>query len=119
MMSELRQAAERLRAWKKDVYHCNMATVQKDTMALAEAYISEHLSDDDEPITDGWFIASVGVRYVFLSKEFAVFISEKCVSITTEAGDSWHNLELPHITTRGQLRQLCRALGVEIKEESK
>jgi hypothetical protein len=126
-MNELRQAAERLRemagTWV-DLEEGSVACVT-DMWVLAQAYLAEHLPDDDEPITDDWVKSIFGQAWKDIDAFWTVYASKK-QGVALGAEDlhdseisASFQLELPRIKTRGQLRLLCRALGVEIKEESK
>jgi len=103
---ELRAAAERFIEWDR------RGVIQSaDGAAVCRAYLAEHPADDGEPVTAEWMKACgwegsyVGV---FGIQGLAGF---------------WDNGEL-HLSkpyslpaaTRGQLRRLCAALGVPLKE---
>jgi len=109
-MSELQQAAERLRN--------NTDLTVEDLVMLAKAYLAEHRADDGELITDGW-ITSIREAWPFMDKH-TLSIEKQCHVVRhwerwmVEMGVT----ELRYVTTRGQLRQLCRSLGVEIKEKT-
>ena len=92
----------------------------------AEKYLAEHPADDDEPVTVEW-LESVGFRktsstdealggpshhinYVTKWVAFGPGISEWYV---TEYGNS---VFLPTPKTRRDVRRLCKALGIELKQ---
>lgn len=128
-MSELHKAAQRLRdyAWMKingPMLSPMIFQAFKDMHDVSTAWLSEHLPDDDEPITDEWTESVWGQKHIDISDSFTLFVLQEKkhgkigVSIDAEGserGGRCYVLDLPHITTRGQLRRLCKALGVEIK----
>lgn len=115
-MSDVKQSAERLRRKingesVESIYGCDMTWVQEieDDKTLAEAYLAEHLHDDDEPITES-FLRELG----FLSDRFDCRGLNLCVGHNCL---SWlwarmhvNNYGLFDITTRGQVRLLVKAL---------
>ena len=82
----------------------------KDLFVLAQAYIAEHPADDDEPVTDEWLDSVFGTDD----------------SLCTEWHDEWGEkitwldkfglVSIPMPKTRGDVRRLCRALGIELNE---
>lgn len=136
-MSDVRAAAERLRQMRADSeafdggYPDNEdGRLQSlcDHAILADAYLAEHPADDDEPVTED-FIRSLnppryweaGAEYVWpdVCLRYSLEICDGKPPVLSagfyiDGGDK--PVYLPHIKTRGDVRRLCRALGVEVKE---
>lgn len=104
---ELRAAADRFLAFD------GTGNVMAEAFLLANAYVAEHPADDDEPITVEWLCV----------------MGWELTDTRLELGPlSWHGFDntmridcdiltsLPHITTRGDVRRLCKVLGIELKE---
>jgi hypothetical protein len=96
--------------------------VTADAIVLADAYLAEHPADDGEAITEDW-LRSIEHDLQSVGFEFHV-----CRNQTT---DEWepHHFSIEHrpddgegpifipckmVTTRGDLRLLCRALGIPL-----
>lgn len=105
-------AAERLRRANRSCIDyaalCESdARVVRDSLALAEAYLSEHLPDDGEAIDEAWLAVTgweKGGLCMWLG-EYLTWSSRRGVFVGMYPQS--------HIRTRGQLRLLLRALGVE------
>lgn len=106
-MSNASEAAKRLRQWKADQFSHSMQVVDRDRAILAEAYLDEHFSDDEDPITEDW-INSLSPQNSTLTIEY--WVRDGSVTIGSVCGCDI----VPSIifTTRGQLRRLIAALGV-------
>lgn len=115
-------------------------TVIDDAVEIARAYIADHSADETEPVTEAW-LRSVG----FLPNgddlgEFAIRLwsvgETECYgtdpamhylwsvvdnSSWLEAygtgGESLCLVELATNNARGDVRRLCRALGIDLKEK--
>lgn len=122
-MSDVREAAERLREHSL-LPHVRTADgrpyFEGDLKLLANAYLAEHPSDDDELITDDWWRdMSGGCRFIFSPDERLMLwlgadgMLQLCIS---DGGGDEISRDMPHIKTRGDVRRLCKALGVEVKE---
>ena len=130
-MSEIREAAERLRKHLKVIKRSETYSLSPycigdgwslqlddDEAALARAYLAEHQPDDDAPVTDKW-LYSVGfsddrtgtptlgplhIQYAVLTddndREYPAYACIRSLPITVPK-------------TRGDVRRLCRALGIE------
>lgn len=110
-----------------------------DYAALARMYLREHPADDDEPVTEEW-LRSVGFdhhgiggfnRLIEPSAAWKngdptrLFIDldipgSASVSMTQGVGGrEVHNYvamtSMPGLLTRGQVRRLCAALGIELR----
>lgn len=107
-MHDVMKAAKRLRQWKTDEFSHSMQVVDRDRAILANAYLAEHPSDDDEPITEEW-INSLVAHNGSLTIEY--WIRDGKVTIGSACGCDI----VPSIifTKRGQLRRLIAALRVD------
>lgn len=93
----------------------------EDAGTLADAYLAANPADGDEPVSKSWLIALGGDTTGGLSMPCwrlggaanFLAVSEREAFLDLASGDV---IPLPHIRTRGQLRQLCRALGVPLTE---
>lgn len=121
---KLKQAAESLinALWKVQDWN---TTHVGDCIDKLEKVLAEHLVDDDEPFTEEW-LESVGFRYSandcwlqignddedcvveFLLDDAAATGICHCMILESDCGH--------HIKTRGDVRRLCAALGIELKE---
>jgi hypothetical protein len=120
--NELREAAERYRARRalvipSDIYddpppECvdwdgwYAAREREDLERLADAYLAEHPAGDESPVTIEW-MREVGLcdRRTVLD---VFFEQEGCAC-------RWHGWEVAMVKTRGDLRKLAAALGIELK----
>lgn len=130
MSSDETRAAERLRQFchgeteptAGDQYRLT-GQMFDDTCEVLDAYLREHPADDAEPVKNswldhhfdyecglGWSVGKMFVRHDAMSREWIVYARDH------EYGQS---IELAVIFTRGDVRRLCRALGIELKEQSK
>ena len=89
---------------------------------MAKNYLAEHPADDDELVTDEW-LRSVGfkeeeneLRSLSIGHDSIVCWDAYDDALPTFWVRAW---ELQHIQTRGQVRNLCKALGINLKEGSK
>lgn len=86
---------------------------------LAVAYLAEHPADDDEPLTDE-SLRAIGFELDKDAPSWAVVIGKKPHRVRiTFAGQPCLRIEEMEIKvnpTRGDIRLLCRALGIELKE---
>ena len=96
MSDDVTRAAQQLRGTKNI----------RDAVILAEAYLLEHLEDDDEAIDEEWFWAQKPRRFGSKGDIWLLWYGGEgmllCINGKRES--------LPHIKTRGQLRRLVRAL---------
>ena len=102
----------------------------KDCGAVCEVlrtYLAEHAADDDEPVSEDWFRKFTDNEPgldIDSSREWYLACDGDGDEITLQFERS--SKKMPNsdcwamccvsIKTRGQFRQLCRALGVELKE---
>ena len=104
--SSLLEAAKRLRQWKSDQFTHSMQLVDRDRATLADAYLTEHLPDDEDLITEDW-INSLSPKNRTLTIEY--WIRDGRVTIGSVCGcDIVPSIVL---TKRGQLRRLIAALS--------
>ena len=126
-MRDVAQAAERLRkpGLRAVAFHTGQGCV--DIGTLADAYLAEHPADDAEPISEEWlrsvwFVAvesDMGRNY---SDHFEIEAASKGTLNLWEFNqtgdwlingfDSWP------LKSRGDVRRLCAALGIQLKEGS-
>ncbi len=109
MTPELRAAAERLRrhhdgcspaflescpyAHQEDgEWFHDHSKIYEDRGLVVDAFLAEHPPDEDEPVTDDW------IRSVSNSGRYSGGIKG--------------------FKTRGEMRQLCAALGIELREKA-
>lgn len=101
---------------------------ERDTRLLAQAWLAEHPEDDGEPVTEEWFRSVVGggdfqawsdgskTPAAFCDAELSIYIDEVgliCLRLETDL----YGIDfLPQVKTRGDVRRLCRALGIVPKE---
>jgi len=112
-MSDLQQAAERLRN--------NTDLTVEDLVMLAQAYLAEHRADDGDAITDEWLN-----QHWKKWEHFPGWLIRRKLHENLHINRSLdygyivvlNGIYLLKSPTRGQLRQLCRALGAEIKEKT-
>lgn len=132
-MSDIREAAERLRQMRADSDdhdggYLDTPEGQRqslhDHVCLADAYLAEHPTDDDEPISDEWLMETYGFDRCNndqdLGGTFSLVAYEHCeweirsyVYAVYDGHDHSHDLGKPK--TRGHVRRLCAALGIEPK----
>ncbi len=122
MTTEQSDAVERLRAlegspvtdWRKP------SQAVMDMMTISELCLSEHAADDWEPVTEDW-LRSVG----FKRESWHPFQLDCESEIDIQCGhdglvlghrsDEW---DVKRDPTRGDVRRLCAALGVTLKERA-
>lgn len=124
-MGDVKQAAERLRRWQQDCFACNMAQVQADRTTLADAWLQEHLADDDEAITPLNIAELVPADCEWVKRPSGTVaaywdVGPQLYSLTAYfGGEVLFTARIPHgprvdwscKMTRGQLCKLLAALG--------
>ena len=134
-MSELRDAAERLRqvernaeagdpCWISSVYEFAsprpIATYREDHRQICGAYLAEHHADGELPVTGTWWLATFGVHHVPISCDFRLYHHDDygvCLHAEgSEKHSSDYQINLPAIKTRDDVRALCRLLGIQLNE---
>jgi hypothetical protein len=80
-----------------------------DAKLVAAAYLVEHPADDDELINSTW-IESVGLQFDLTDHPYAYCHNGQW--------QIWWSLSLwlRDVNTRGDVRRLCAALGIEMKQ---
>ncbi len=138
MSEELRAAAERLSTG--DGYPDGPMRLQfilADGVKLADAYLAEHPADDDEIAESGWLRSVGAVRPQAVAAETVYVLGQWTASehgggqypitLTWDARRGAVDAKRAFIVrvfgfivfmrpTRGDVRRLCKALGVELKE---
>lgn len=117
MNDELKAAAERLRAdayadwdYMDGIYASDKQL--EDRRLIAKAYLAEHPADNDEPITDSW-LRKIGFQDMetgLESQDHVVIVNAWGMDFTVCNGK-------PKPETRGDVRRLAKALGLELKEQ--
>ena len=114
MSNEVKEAAERLR----EEFEVHSSGIARDACVVAEAYLAEHAADDGEAVTAEW-LRTVGF-YGKVNRPLSFTQGE--LTLVIEGPRCWINMGMrtkhlpPNIKTRGDVRRLCNALGVELKE---
>lgn len=102
-----------------------------DMWRLAEAWLSEHPADDQEPLTGEWVEAAIGSDNYDRDTAFLTgktHLGAHCVIVLsllrygTNAGRWEANFEgfpLRTIDTRGEFVRLCRELNIPLNMETK
>lgn len=136
-MDEIRAAAERLTGdWDKSYppapHTATVDAVLLDTARVAKAYLAEHPADDGEPLTRDWaktcgwshVAGASGVGAALYHDEANLYAHTPpaksglpwCVELWPE--DALSNGKGPYravtVRTRGDLRRLCAALGIDL-----
>ena len=109
-MSQVREAAERLRKARTDgessVYSYADPLFFMDRTTIIDAYLDSHPADDGEEID---WQNQLDVQ-IDVDLEIHISLDEKTIYVVDYDGDSvW----LPRIQTKGQLRRLIQALKGE------
>jgi len=121
--------SEELRAAAKLLMSKNSISNRYDNagVMLAKEHLAEHLLDDGEPVTEEWLEAMFGPHLPPCPwKRYALLLASKsgldlawcpacgnlapCLTIGTSV--------VKDNPTRGDVRRLCRALGIKLKEKS-
>ena len=128
MSNELRAAAERLEnIFAMQATHFESVVMTRDQVAgaqdLARAYLAEHPADGDEPITAEW-LRAVGfvddrtgcptLGPIHIRPHWAMEGQDSDRELPPYA--CVRSLPIPIPKTRSDLRKLCSALGIELKE---
>jgi hypothetical protein len=127
-MSNLNEAVSRLKRHIDfgghesvgQIYGADYVAPLSDASTVVQAYLDEHMVDDDEAITEEW-LRSVAM-HCRDNGSFVIGFSEHrfVVELVIE---SWmvrkDQIPIHIINTRGELRLLCKALGVGMNEKSK
>lgn len=137
-MSETRAAAERLRKHKQ-ANECGLFStspyyeplafrgylhqLDEDRELLAYTYLAEHPADDGEVLDQKWVFSTfrITINGAELAERFSLKRSRKgwgvyIINEINEYGEVMDDRLLVYTKTRGDVRRLCAALGVELKE---
>jgi len=95
-----------------------------DVCEIAAAYLAEHDEDEHEPVTEEWLIAAEVFGRIDMGNNFWFQVYPHLGSC--QIGRTNHQefpgfdveLDLPPVKTRGDVRRVCKALGIQIKGES-
>jgi hypothetical protein len=127
MSDELRAAAEQILAGEIVGVGSGYVTTKEfpeSWKALARCYLSDHPQDDGELVTEEWLDRVLPMKN---DSNWTLFKHMPLqIEIEGPHGGFWlwilTDEEVPHrireIKTRGDVRLLCRALGIELKEAS-
>ncbi len=92
-----------------------------ESAAELRTVLAEHPSDDNEPVEAGWWGNTFDTQHVELSGCFLLYLRDDGhIALHAEGprcDDSVYTLTLEPIKTRGDVRRLCRVLGIELKEK--
>ena len=133
--SEAREAAERLRSltyrgmgdWRTPSgERLDDEDVNELKTELAGAWLTDNPADDDEAITAEW-IVSIGAKATDHKDKFRFYRSEYAVTIglwsvsdgwkaMLEHREEWATCIVRGLKTRGAVRRLASALGIQLKE---
>lgn len=113
----VREAAERLLSYLDctAIHFADYEGFDGDVQYIANRIVAEHPADEGEPITDAW-LREIG--FVDGNMPGDLTSSPIVRGISTRSGEYWvvRSYPLPYVPkTRGQLRKLLEALGVETK----
>jgi len=92
-----------------------------DVCELAAAYLAEHDEDEHEPITEDWLIAAGVFGAIDMGNNFwfQVYPHLGSCQIGCTNGQEFYGwdeeIDLPPVKTRGDVRRVCKALGIQIK----
>ena len=126
---DIRAAAERLRHGEyADSQYVGLWNFSRDKMSdtceLADAYLREHLPDDDEPVTVEWLeeipLTQFNTnRRLWASKWSSMFIRVVIFRLGDHCRIESANHSIisgPLLKTRRDVRRLCSALGISLNE---
>lgn len=105
-------------SYDNDLERCWWAL--QEPYELAVAYLEEHPADDDEPITADWLCKN-GWKVICNGTRASIeWITDHPIQLWKQDANRWHVtmgvVEFHVINTRGDVRRLCAALGIELKE---
>jgi hypothetical protein len=143
MTDELRAAAERRRRWREclgrpgglaESPYANDDGIGflrvSDAMTLADGFLADHSADDAEPVDEGWLrtvgfteggLAEWHIAFGHRGYDKLLFLAAiKEAQIVNLAGDEYGSDDGAHLPdkypTRGHVRRLCAALGIDLHE---
>lgn len=111
MSDDVRAAAERAVRWYESMrrYGGRWDALADDIVQSARAVLAEHPADDGEPVTDEW-LESIGHP---TPPEPPQRGGHRWMVLVVDGKGS--SYRLPNAATRGDVRRLCRALGVTLR----
>ena len=123
MSDKLREAAQEIRGFS---VHCaahpeklskNMLAMFEKVYWVSQAYLAEHPADDDEPVTEEWLL-SVGFVHDATHVVLRNWGPQRNGNIQAYPNGKWwlNGTAMIQMKTRGQVRRLCAALGIGLKE---
>jgi len=124
MKDNVRAAIERLRqddlTFGNDRRNsCRMNYDGRVVWEDVQTLLSEHLADDDEPVTVEW-LESVGFKGISVMAEVIlsayVRLQRPSYDVVVRGNGAAFSPPLATAETRGDVRRLCAALGIELKE---
>lgn len=112
MNEELKAAIERRRKYLGWKYYGAIS----DVLLLADAYLAEHPEDDDEPTTEEWLRESGFVNYEGWPSSKIGLETLPGLYLSWNSAENTFRLDecLCECFTRGDVRRLCSALGIEL-----
>lgn len=143
MSDELRAEVDRLEQFAKDAWACPSHQVAgwiaplcrnlTAAVAIIRRLLAEHPADDDEHADDDW-MRRCGAYFNLSFGAYCSYCRVETGEDTVEIGfgltaDKWRQLFVvqdgwesqvfvKHHPTRGDVRRLCRALQIELKEQA-
>lgn len=97
-----------------------------DIWIAAQIALREHPADDDETVTESWVCESFAfgdTSYANNQKRYVIFGDGlRLIAFATHGPKCWDwslwcgKMKVKDDPTRGDVRRLCRALGIELKE---
>lgn len=119
-MSDVRAAAERLVKFEKD---CNFygwpdrfdRGLFLEALTFVSIYLAEHPADDGETITREWFRSVSPTSNNWIHGDGVDIYQDSLGAVSLCLVEECQ--VLPHIKTRGDVRRLCRSLGVEVRND--
>lgn len=122
MNDAVKHALDRWRLGYADSEFGQMTSLS-DAVIMAQAFVDSHPADADEPLTAEWLCEVLHGTWIAFGERNCFRLMFRCLDDFLELhvkgpakGDTLYQLPLPHIETRGQFRDLCRVLGVTLKE---
>lgn len=93
---------------------------------VCRQWLAEYPEDDEEPVTEEWLRDSVGwipvERSGYIGQDGIIFCkgSDSVYSAWLKISDHYYDMRrIVRVKTRGDVRRLCTALVIELKEGSK
>ncbi len=113
-MTKLSEAAERLRRGEYGHDPVGMYQWNHDVKLTSNAYLAEHRADDGEYTTEEWLDSVLDRER--MDDDITYWTPGRGICIHLDGGVYIQNEEYGPAKTRGDVRNLCRALGIELEE---